>query len=60
MGTLTGRERSILALMILAIEPRAILEDGERVHIEDMVLINEEGCRAFADLTRLKSVRTVG
>ncbi|MBX3142272.1 MAG: aminopeptidase P family protein [Trueperaceae bacterium] len=53
-------DRQILPRMVLALEPRAILEDGERVHLEDMALITTSGCRVFADVSKLREVRVIG
>lgn len=55
-----NNDRPILPRMVLAIEPRALLEDGERVHIEDMALITETGCRVFSDLSKLREIKVVG
>lgn len=55
-----NNDRPILPRMVLAIEPRALLEDGERVHIEDMALITETGCRTFSDLSKLREVKVIG
>ncbi len=46
--------------MILAIEPRAILTDGERIHLEDLVLVTNDGCEVFTDLSKLRSVKAIG
>lgn len=55
-----NNDRPILPRMILAIEPRAMLEDGERVHIEDMALITETGCRILGDVSKMREVKVVG